>query len=64
MLIEGMVNLGDDHGDDNTGLGNPRLGDEGRVGKDGEADILLSCKAGPSFWTVVGKRSTFLISLV
>jgi len=43
MLIEDMVGHGDDHGDDNTGLGNPGLGDEGRVGKDGEADTLLSC---------------------
>jgi len=63
MLIEDMVDLGEDHGDDKTGLCNPGLGDEGRVGKDGEADTLLSCKAGPSIWIVVGKRSTTLIKI-
>jgi len=37
---------------------------EGRVGKDGKADILLLCKAGPSIWIVVCKRTTFLIAIV
>jgi len=40
------------------------LGDEGKVGKNGEANILLSCKAGPSIWIDMSKRSTFLIAIV
>jgi len=55
MLIEDMVDLGDDQGDDKTGLCNPGLGDEGRVGKDGESDTLLSSKPRPSIWIVVGE---------
>jgi len=67
MLIVDMVNLGENYGNDNTGLCNPVFGDEvrvGRVGKDGEGDVLLSWKAGPSIWIVVGKTSTFLIGIV
>jgi len=51
MLIEDMVYLGDDHGDVNTGVYKPGLGNEGRVGKDGKADVLLSCNF-PVDWPV------------